>query len=110
MPFCDQLSKLRKRQNITQIDMANRVGVKQYVISSWETGRSEPNINQIIKISDILNIPIDYLFDKEIIRVSSEEEFNKVIENMNEDTKDEFMNCVRRLCCDMSDERKEKIF
>ena len=44
MSFNEQLTKLRKRNNITQIELANLMNVKQYVISSWETGRSEPNI------------------------------------------------------------------
>ena len=38
MSFNEQLTKLRKRNNITQIELANLMNVKQYVISSWETG------------------------------------------------------------------------
>ena len=45
MSFNEQLTKLRKRNNITQIELANLMNVKQYVISSWETGRSEPNFS-----------------------------------------------------------------
>ena len=71
MSFNEQLTKLRKRNNITQIELANLMNVKQYVISSWETGRSEPNISQIIKLSDIFKIPTDYLLDRPIIISSS---------------------------------------
>ena len=109
MTFNDQLSKLRKRKNITQIELADKLGVKQYVISSWETGRSEPNINQIIQLSDILDIPTDYLLGKTFIRTISEEDFNKVIENMEQDTNDDFLNCIKELCGHMSEKKKEKI-
>lgn len=109
MAFCDQLAKLRKRKKITQIELAKKLGVKQYVVSSWETGRSEPCISQIIELSDILDIPTDYLLDKKIIRVNSEDDFTKVIKNINEDADDDFINCIKKLCNDMSEERKEKI-
>ena len=85
------------------------LGVKQYVISFWEIGRSEPNINQIIKLSDILDVPVDYLLDKEMIRTTSEEDFCKVIKNIEKDSNDDFINCIKDLCCDMSNNKKSKI-
>ena len=109
MAFKDQLSRLRKRKNLTQIDLASKMGVRQYIISSWETGRSEPNISQIIKLSDILDVPTDYLLDKEIIRASSEEEFNKVVENINKDIHDEFIEDIKSCCDNLSKSKKEKI-
>lgn len=109
MAFNEQLTKLRKRKNITQIEMAEKLGVKQYVISSWETGRSEPCIRQIIMLSDILDVPIDYLLDKEVIRTASEEDFNKTIENFKQDVKDDFANTVNELCKKLPDVKKEKI-
>lgn len=109
MAFKDQLSKLRKRKKITQIELANMLGVKQYIISFWEIGRSEPSINQIIKLSDVLDVPIDYLLDKEMVRTTSEEDFCKVIKNIEKDTNDDFINCIKDLCFDMSSNRKEKI-
>ena len=43
-----QADELRsKRKNISQDELAGELNVKQYVISSWEIGRSEPNIEQI---------------------------------------------------------------
>ena len=54
MGFSEQLAKLRKRKKIKQTEFAKMLGVKQYVISSWEIGRSEPSIKQIVKICDIL--------------------------------------------------------
>ena len=109
MSFNDQLTKLRKRNNITQIELANLMNVKQYVISSWETGRSEPNISQIIKLSDIFKIPTDYLLDRPIIMVNSENGFNKVIENINKDIKDDFTKDLIKILEDIPNNKKEKI-
>ena len=109
MSFNDQLTKLRKRNNITQIELANLMNVKQYVISSWETGRSEPNISQIIKLSDIFKISTDYLLDRHIIITNSENEFNKVIENINKDIKDDFTKDLIKILEDIPNNKKEKI-
>lgn len=109
MSFNEQLTKLRKRNNITQIELANLMNVKQYVISSWETGRSEPNISQIIKLSDIFKISSDYLLDRHIIITNSEDEFNKVIENINKDIKDDFTKDLIKIFEDMPNNKKEKI-
>ena len=109
MGFKEQLTKLRKRNNITQIELANLMNVKQYVISSWETGRSEPNISQIIKLSDIFKISTDYLLDRHIIITNSENEFNKVIENINKDIKDDFTKNLIEIFEDIPNNKKEKI-
>jgi transcriptional regulator with XRE-family HTH domain len=109
MSFNVQLTKLRKRNNITQIELANLMNVKQYVISSWETGRSEPNISQIIKLSDIFKISTDYLLDRHIIITNSENEFNKVIENINKDIKDDFTKDLIKIFEDIPNNKREKI-
>ena len=109
MSFNEQLNKLRKRKKISQVELANMINVKQYVISSWETGRSEPNINQIIKLSEILDVPIDYLLDKPLAKVSSEDEFNKMIKNINLDINDDFINDIKSICKDLSKAKKDRI-
>lgn len=109
MSFKTQLSKLRKRNNITQTDLAKRLDVKQYVISSWETGRTEPNIEQIIILSDIFQVPIDYLLDKEIIRTTNDDDFKKVIENINMDAQDEFISEIKKISENIPDNKKDKI-
>lgn len=109
MSFNEQLTKLRKRNNITQIELANLMNVKQYVISSWETGRSEPNISQIIKLSDIFKISTDYLLDRHIIITNLENEFNKVIENINKDIKDDFTKDLIKIFEDIPNNKREKI-
>ena len=83
--------------------------VKQYVVSSWKIGRSEPNISQIIKLSDILDVPTDYLLDKEVIRTISKEDFEKVIRNMMKDDEDSFIKEIKSLCEDLSDKKKSVI-
>ena len=107
--FKEQLTKLRKRNNMTQTDLAKLMDVKQYVISSWEIGRSEPTISQLKMLSNIFKISVDYLLDKEFIGSCNEEEFNNAIKNVKMDAEDEFLNEVIKECGKLSEDKKKKM-
>ena len=109
MAFKDSLKKLRVRNNLSQIELAEKLNVKQYVISSWEIGRSEPSINQIVELSNIFNVPTDYLLDKDMVIVSSEEEFKIVTSEMAKDCIDEFEECIEKIRKKCTDEQKKEI-
>ena len=109
MAFKDSLKKLRVRNNLSQTELAEKLNVKQYVISSWEIGRSEPSINQLIILADIFKVPTDYLLDKDVIIVSSEVEFNNVTTQMVKDAIDEFEECIDNIRQNCSNEQKKEI-
>ena len=109
MAFKDSLKKLRVRNNLSQTELAEKLNVKQYVISSWEIGRSEPSINQLIILADIFKVPTDYLLDKDVIIVSSEVEFNIVPTEMVKDAIDEFEECIDNIRQNCSNEQKKEI-
>lgn len=109
MSFKEQLSKLRKRNKINQSDLANMLGVKQYVISSWETGRSEPNLNQLTMLSDIFKVPTDYILDKTVIRADSTEDFENVVKIFEQERNDTFIQEVNELCGELTPDKKKKM-
>jgi transcriptional regulator with XRE-family HTH domain len=109
MAFKDSLKKLRIRNSLSQLELAEKLNVKQYVISSWEIGRSEPSIDQIIELSNIFKVPTDYLLDKNLIIVSSEDEFNIVSNEMVKDSIDEFEKCIEKIRNNCSNEQKKEI-
>ncbi len=108
MSFKDPLKKLRVRNNLSQIELAEKLNVKQYVISSWETGRSEPSINQLIELANIFKVPTDYLLNKDLIMVSSEDEFNVGANEKIKDSIDEFEECIEKNRMNCSDEEQKK--
>lgn len=63
------LKEARVKENLTQEDLAEQLGVSRQTISSWENGKSYPDIASIIKISDIFHISLDKLLkeDKNLI-------------------------------------------
>ena len=52
---------LRKRNKWTQAEMPDRCNVKTTTWSNWENGVSEPSASKIIEISDLFELPIDYI-------------------------------------------------
>lgn len=63
LTFNERLRTLRKEKGLTQKEIANEIGIKQNTYSDWETGRTEPNIEYIIKLANMLKVPTDFLLN-----------------------------------------------
>lgn len=50
----EQLKQARKSLNVTQEDLAERVGTKKSNISRFESGRYNPSLDFLIRIADSL--------------------------------------------------------
>lgn len=69
MEFSERLKDLRKQARLTQVDVAERLGISQPAYASWERGVKKPTQENLVKIAQVLNVTVDYLvgnFDKEI--------------------------------------------
>jgi len=61
-----EIKIMRERANMTQCELAQKIGVEQSAISMWETGEARPRTNKLPVLAKILNCTIDDLFtDKE---------------------------------------------
>ena len=56
-----RLSSLRKKKNITQLDLANKLFVTDKTISSWESDRTEPSLEMLVNLSEVLDCSVGYL-------------------------------------------------
>lgn len=63
------IKEARQKNNISQESLAEQLGVSRQTISSWETGKSYPDIVSVIKMSDIFNISLDKMLkeDKNLV-------------------------------------------
>jgi len=53
--FGQNLKEFRIKQGLYQKDIAEELDIAQVTVSSWERGNSEPNIDQILQLCEILN-------------------------------------------------------
>ena len=58
------LKVARVKKQYTQSDLSAKVGVSLTTVSSWEIGRGKPSMDNLIKLSNILEISIDELVKK----------------------------------------------
>jgi DNA-binding XRE family transcriptional regulator len=57
----NNIAKIRKRKGLTQMELAELVGVNRFHISKIERGKRMPSVKLLIKIADVLNVSLDDL-------------------------------------------------
>ena len=57
------LKNIRKKNNLTQDELAEKLSVTRQAVSNWENGKTEPDIETLTKIAQIFDISIDELVD-----------------------------------------------
>ena len=60
-----RIQELRINSGLTQKQLAEKIGVKNYIIGNWEQGRTEPSVKDLIDLSNIFECSIDYLLGRE---------------------------------------------
>lgn len=63
MGLKENLKIYRKSMGIKQIDFAKCLGVSQKDISRWENGERTPNVENLKKICEVLNVSADIMLD-----------------------------------------------
>jgi len=63
--FGANIMRLRRKKNITQCRLAEKLNVSDKTISKWETGGGYPEITILPMLAEVLGVSIDYLFKGE---------------------------------------------
>lgn len=61
--LADNLTKLRKKHKLTQVELAYQLGFSDKSISKWEQGDTIPDIETIKKIADLYGVSVDSLLE-----------------------------------------------
>ncbi|MBE7065761.1 MAG: helix-turn-helix transcriptional regulator [Ruminococcaceae bacterium] len=56
-----RIAELRNTNKLTQIELAEKLGVTDRAVSKWETGTGYPDITLLPQLADVFNVSIDYL-------------------------------------------------
>ena len=84
MILADKIIELRKKNGWSQEDLAEKLGVSRQSISKWEGAQSIPDMNKIIKMSEIFDVSTDFLLKDELEMEHTTEELT-ACENNPED-------------------------
>lgn len=71
MNFAGNLHYLRKRDKVTQEDLADKLGVSRQSVSKWETGEAYPETDKLILLCDIFKVSLDELVRIDLTAASS---------------------------------------
>ena len=66
MIISEKIMSLRKQYGWSQEELADLVGVSRQSVSKWESAASMPDIQKIIKLSEVFGVSVDYLLKDEM--------------------------------------------
>lgn len=61
MILADKITNLRKKAGWSQEELANQLGVSRQSVSKWESGASIPDLDKILRLSQLFEVSTDYL-------------------------------------------------
>lgn len=65
------ISKCRKEKNLTQMQLAEKLGITDRAISKWETGKSLPDSSIMLELCEMLGITVNDLLSGEVVTMSN---------------------------------------
>ena len=78
MKLNEKIILCRKKQGLSQSDLADLLNVSRQSVSKWETGEAKPDIDKLMTLSRVFDVSTDWLLDEN----KNEEE--KVVETNND--------------------------
>ncbi|WP_308557577.1 DUF3955 domain-containing protein [uncultured Lactobacillus sp.] len=79
MEFSDQIKQLRKENQLSQTQFAEKLHITRQAVSNWENNRNLPDLEMLIEISQVFHISLDQL-------ILGDSDMNKMTEKLIKDT------------------------
>lgn len=57
----EKLTDLRRREGLSQEQLADRLGVTRQSVSKWESGTAVPELGKLVALSELFGVSVDYL-------------------------------------------------
>lgn len=72
--FSENLKTLRKQKGLTQETLAIKLHITRQTISKWEKGLSVPDTEQLVRLAEVLEVPITQLLGQKVADTTNENE------------------------------------
>ncbi len=82
MIFSEKLQLIRKNKGLTQEELAERLDVSRQAVAKWESGQAYPDICNLIQISKLFNVTVDYLVKEQDCMINCTEDINPDLEKL----------------------------
>ena len=92
------LKKIRKENNLSQEQLAEKLGVSRQAISKWESEQAYPEMDKILSLANMFNLNIDDLLNNVINEVKKEETSKNNINRYIDDFLNFISNTVKMIC------------
>ena len=98
MNFSQKLQLIRKNKGYTQEELAGKLDVSRQAVAKWESGQVYPDISNLIQISKLFNVTVDYLvIDQECVVSCSDDkmsDINRLVEFRLEANRNTYAACM----------------
>ena len=69
-----KIKELRKQRGITQEQLAESIGISFQAVSKWETGSSVPDVETMVKISELYGITVNDIVHADLTKIKYQKE------------------------------------
>ena len=77
--FGSMIAEFRKKKGMTQVELAEKMGVTDKAVSKWERDLSFPDVNTIPRLAEIFNVTVD-----ELMQVKTDTKESRTTENISD--------------------------
>lgn len=84
MELSNQMKKYRTEAGLSQDALAEKIFVSRQTISNWETGKNYPDVNSLLRMSEVFGVSVDALLKgdveemKEMVKKEDQMEFDRL--------------------------------
>lgn len=84
MNFSENLKKIRKENNLSQEQLADKLSVSRQSVSKWESGSAYPEMDKMLKLCEMFDLGIDELLNQDVESINKNKDnknnFNKYLD------------------------------
>lgn len=72
----NRIRELREERGLKQGELATALGIRQNTLSTWETGRYEPDNDMLQKLAEYFDVTVDYILGRTVYRTTPVGQFD----------------------------------
>ena len=93
MNLSENLKKIRKENNLSQEQLAEKLSVSRQSVSKWESGQAYPEMDKVLQLCKLFNVSVDDLLNQDVSELNNNKTAKTNINKFIED----FLNCITKV-------------